>query len=200
MLIVALEGPSFSGKTQLLSNLYASFGQLDLLAIACYVDEIIGEVPTACTRSTEEQLDAFQLFMTIEERRVQKLAKHKADLVILDRSVDTLLAHAYALDHLFGYEAYSQCRALLSRSSHFVPDLTFYLDASPATLQRRCKLLNQPFDSFLVDPLFISYFRSYFIPSDLAISRRIHIVNAEVSQLEVAENVTRVLSPSKESK
>lgn len=202
MMIVALEGPSFSGKTQLLSDLRSSFDGLDVLASACYVEEIAqaSEIPPARTHSTEEQLGAFKLFMTIEARRVQQFAQHKADLVMLDRSVDTLLAHAYALDLLFGYKAYQPSLALLSQLPYLLPDLTFYLDASPESLQMRCRLGGQSFDPFLLDPGFISHFRSYFISSGLAVSKRIHIVNAEATKSRVAKDVSKVLSLSEESK
>src|SRR5215204_242294 len=101
MRIVALEGPSFAGKTSTMSALQPLLGSLTVVSYDCYVDEIASDnVPPAYTRSAAEQLSAFELCMQIEATRVVDLRDRAngVDLVILDRSVDTLLAHAYALD------------------------------------------------------------------------------------------------------
>lgn len=200
MRIVALEGPSFSGKTTLLLYLKSQLGcELTVASNRCYVAEITqsDQIPLAHTRSTNDQLSAFRLFMNIEAKRVQRLNQfdHDADILLLDRSVDTLLAHAYTLDRLLGYDAYQQARALLRCMVHLVPHETIYLDAGPETLQTRRELLEAPFDSFLIDPAFVARFREYFL-TNLPISARVHIINAEVDPRTVAMEATKLLSPT----
>jgi dTMP kinase len=196
--IIALEGPSFAGKTSILAALRSLLPADGLVTFGCYVDEIDNrdDVPPARTSSAQEQLDAFRVFMRIEARRVAHLNDRagSADLVLLDRSVDTLLAHAYALDRLFGYGVHEQARELLARLAHLRPDRTFYLDAGPQELQRRRERLAEPFDSFLLDPDFITYFRDYFTRKGLARATQVSWIYAEQSLSTVAYTIAQELS------
>lgn len=196
-MIAALEGPSFAGKTSALTALTSLLPRDELVTFGCYVDQIdnVDHVPPARTRSAEEQLDAFRLFMQIEAGRVAELNDRagSADLVLLDRSVDTLLAHAYALDRLFGYGVYEEACALLARLAHLRPDRTFYLDASPAELNRRRERRTEPFDAFLLDSDFLEHFRDYFLQKGLAVATQVSIVDAEQSVSTVARTIAGIL-------
>jgi thymidylate kinase len=197
MRIAALEGPSFSGKTSALANLQSLLPQDKLITYKCYVDEIanVDDVPPARTRNAQEQLTAFKLFMQVEAGRVADLKDRAggADLVVLDRSVDTLLAHAYALDQLYGYDVHDQARAHLTQLPHLRPDQTFYLDASPQELELRQRRLSGPFDIFLLDPEFIGHIRDYFTHSGLTVARNVILVHAEKSQFAVANTIAQTL-------
>lgn len=48
--------------------------------------------------------------MDIENARVRAALASARPVAILDRSVDTLLAHAHALDAMFGYDVHDQLR------------------------------------------------------------------------------------------
>jgi dTMP kinase len=197
MRIAALEGPSFAGKTSTLAALRSLLPTDGLVTFGCYVGQIdnLDDVPPARTGSAREQLDAFRLFMRIEAGRVAELNDRagSADLVLLDRSVDTLLAHAYALDRLFGYGVYEEACGLLARLAHLRPDRTFYLDASPQVLKRRRERLTEPFDSFLLDSDFLECFRDYFIRKGLAVAAQVSIVSAEQSVSTVARTIVQTL-------
>lgn len=197
MKTIALEGPSFAGKTSTIAALQSLLPADRRITYRCYVDEIdnIDEVPPARTQSASEQLDAFKFFMQVEGARVADLNVRagSADLVLLDRSVDTLLAHAYALDQLYGYGVHNQALILLTRLAHIRPDQTFYLDASHQELGRRRRRLAEPFDSFLLDPAFIRHFRDYFTKKGLAVASQVIVVRAERSQSALAQRIVQML-------
>ncbi|CAM5539637.1 hypothetical protein SNARM312S_04699 [Streptomyces narbonensis] len=120
VLIIALEGPSYAGKSTAIRHLrHTSLGSRAFVS-DCYVKHIAhrDDIPPARTDSSAPQLAAFERFMEIEATRVAEAAVSGRQLVILDRSVDTLLAHAYALDALFGYGVHHQLR-------HRLPALPF---------------------------------------------------------------------------
>jgi len=197
MRIAALEGPSFAGKTSTLAALGPLLHPLRVISYACYVDEIASnDVPPARARGAAEQLAAFELFMEIEADRVADLRCRGdgADLLLLDRSVDTLLAHAYALDRLYAYGVHDAARSLLPQREHLCPDRTFYLDAGPEVLQRRRRRSGGPFDDFLLDPVFVGHFRDYFTLKGSPISAWVSIVHAEQEQSIVADRIVRMLA------
>lgn len=197
MKTIALEGPSFAGKTSTMAALQSLLPADHYITYRCYVDEIdnIDEIPPARTQSASEQLNAFKFFMQVEGARVADLSVRasSADLVLLDRSVDTLLAHAYALDQIYGYGVHNQARVLLTRLAYLRPDQTFYLDASHQELGRRRGRLAAPFDSFLLDPAFIRHFRDYFTKEGLAVASRVIFVHAEQSQSVLAQSIVQML-------
>jgi len=113
--------------------------------------------------------------------------------VILDRSVDTLLAHAYALDRLYEYGVHDKARSRLTQLAYLCPDRTFYLDASLGALQQRRRRSGQPFDSFLLDPAFVEHSRGYFLQKGLPISAQVSIIHAEQDQTIIAKRIAEML-------
>jgi dTMP kinase len=164
--IIALEGPSYAGKTTALRHLRTTGLVADALILECYVRSIPRpeDIPRPATESADEQLTAFDTFMAVEERRVLQAAAHQGP-VILDRSVDTLLAHASALDRMYSFDVFRQLRERLDRLPHLRPDHTLYLDVSAETLALRRKAAGhtatEP-EYFLHDPRFLGHTRSYF--------------------------------------
>lgn len=202
MRIIALEGPSGAGKSTAIAALArdASLGRT--VVFDCYVREIARprDIPPARTRSRAEQVAAFHTFMGVEARRVlraQRLAAEKEppDLMILDRSVDTLLAHAHALDVLFGFGARPAVAALLPRLAHLVPERTLYLDADAATLQaRRAKAAHGSADFFLHDPGFLAAWRGYFLgDAGPTLAPAVTPVPADAAPAEVAAHIRELL-------
>ncbi|MFD8294257.1 hypothetical protein [Streptomyces lavendulae] len=74
----------------------------DAMFVPCYVKSFARRegIPTPATRSAAEQVDAFVTFMEIEGERVRAARRH-GWLIVLDRTVDTLLAHA--MDEVHGF-------------------------------------------------------------------------------------------------
>jgi dTMP kinase len=202
--IIALEGPSFAGKTTAVAILAADASLGRAAVFDCYVREIARpqDVPPARTAGREQQVAAFRTFMGIEARRTHRL-QHMAtqhdspDLVILDRSVDTLIAHAHALDALYGFGARPAITALLPDLPHLLPERTFYLDASTETLRARratAKGSSGSGDFFLHDHGFLAAWRAYFLgAAGPALAAAVTTVSADAPSADVAKRIRELL-------
>ncbi|MFM9538655.1 AAA family ATPase [Streptomyces turgidiscabies] len=165
MSIVALEGPSCAGKTTVIRHLRETPALADTaLFFGCYVRHIrpVHEIPPPRTFSAAEQFAAFETFMSAEADRAAETALNPGRLVILDRSVDTLMAHAYAMDRLHDFGVHEQVRRRLEELPHLRPDHTIYLDVSTQTLRQRRAAAGEEAEYFLHDPDFLAQARAYF--------------------------------------
>lgn len=199
MSILALEGPSFAGKTTAIRELRAERSSIQAgLCLECYVQGIpkTRDIPPPLTRSTEEQLQAFHAFMKIERERVSLASRRPATLVVLDRSVDTLAAHAYALDHLFGFAAHAEICEQLRALPHLRPDHTVYLDVPSDVLRSRRAASGSSIgeEYFLHDFAFLRFTREYFTQRrDLHVARKITVVEGDVPVEKVVRAVSSVV-------
>ncbi|MGW7361817.1 hypothetical protein ACWGI0_35710 [Streptomyces sp. NPDC054802] len=141
MKIIALEGPSHAGKSTVISHLRRRGIEKRAYVSDCYVKHIAhrDDIPPARTGSAAAQLFAFETFMGIENARVREALAGARPMVLLDRSVDTLLAHAHALDVLFGYDVHHQLRDRLQELPFLRPHHTLYLDVPAEVLNLRRK-------------------------------------------------------------
>ncbi|MFF4298866.1 hypothetical protein ACFY0N_35005 [Streptomyces vinaceus] len=166
MVILGLEGPSYGGKTSALGRLRRVPAMRDAMFFPCYVKSFARreDVPTPATQSAAEQVEAFVTFMEIEGERVRAARRH-GGLVVLDRTVDTLLAHAHAMDEIHGFGILPELCRRIKEMPHLRPDHTLYLDVAPELLHLRRKAAGhhevEP-DYFLHDPAFLTHFRDYF--------------------------------------
>ena len=202
MRIIALEGPSCVGKTTAIAAL-ATDATLGRVAVFdCYVREIArpADVPPARTANRDQQIAAFRAFMSIEKQRVlraQRLAadQYPPDLILLDRSVDTLLAHAHALDVLYGFDARPAVAALLPQLPHLAPEYTIYLDAPAAVLRTRRSQAADGFGQFFLhDAGFLAAWRGYFISqTGSTVAPVVSVVSAEAAPAQVAARVRELL-------
>ncbi|WP_369383210.1 hypothetical protein [Streptomyces sp. cg36] len=194
--VVAFEGPSYGGKTTMISHLRQVLVPGHVLFFDCYVRSIPrrADIPPALTRSAAGQLQAFETFMRIEGDRVATTARQPgARLIVLDRSVDTLLAHAHALDAMFGYGTLPQARRRLDRLAYLRPHHTLYLDTCPESLALRRKEAGhtavEP-DYFLHDPRFLHHARTYFCdPVSPAIAAEVTVVPGDGPREDTARAV-----------
>lgn len=167
--IVALEGSPLTGKTTLGKRISR------LIPNSIYFPDYVEmlnwiNIPDHNPGSTENQVNAFIYFMNAELCRHSIVNNNPSiPLVVLDRSVDTLLSHAFALDYMYGYSSFGKCREILKSSSYLTPDFTILLSANTSTLNSRFKLREtddscRPYiDSEFLD-ISISYFdRGYSI-------------------------------------
>lgn len=194
MRIVALEGPSYAGKTTAIATITRDRARTAVFD--CYVRELRpGPIPEPRTRSRAEQIEAFTTFMQVEACRVERAEQltETTDVLVLDRSVDTLLAHAHALDVLYGLGAMAEAAALLPDLPHLVPDLTIYLDPAPITVRSRRAATGARPDYFLHDPAFLVAWRGYFLGRGQYVTRQIQRVNANVTADELAEQIGKLL-------
>ncbi|MFI2432098.1 hypothetical protein [Streptomyces sp. NPDC018693] len=200
MLIIALEGPSYAGKTTLTRHLRRTALADRAFISDCYVKHIAHrvDVPPARTDSASAQLAAFERFMEIEATRVAEAAASGRVLVILDRSVDTLLAHAYALDALFGYGVHHQLRDRLQALPFLRPDHTLYLDVPAEALHLRRKTAGHTAaesDYFLHEPGFLHHARDYFVHTPRRpVTRELTVLAADAGPDDVAQAVEALVT------
>jgi dTMP kinase len=202
VIIAALEGSSYAGKSTAIALLWSAL-PAGTVVFDCYVQQIrrAADIPPARTRNAAEQLAAFEAFMGIEADRVEHLADLADDqrpgLVIADRSVDTLLAHAHALDQLYGFGVCEQATDRLKDLPHLVPDRTLYLDADPDTVRLRRQRQGGRGDYFLHDRGFLAHTRDYFLgPARSPISRQVIPVAAGTGPADqIAQEIGSLLGP-----
>ncbi|MEW2620743.1 AAA family ATPase [Streptomyces sp. NPDC048106] len=200
MLIVALEGPSYAGKSTAIRHLRQTALGSRAFVSDCYVKYIAhrDDIPPARTDSAAAQLAAFERFMEIEATRVAEAAASGRQFVILDRSVDTLLAHAYALDALFGYGVHHQLRDRLKTLSFLRPDHTLYLDVPAETLHLRRKTVGHTAaesEYFLHEPGFLHHARDYFVHTPRRpVTRELTVLAADAGPDDVAQAVEALVT------
>ncbi|CAM5541653.1 hypothetical protein [Streptomyces narbonensis] len=200
MLIIALEGPSYAGKSTAIRHLrHTSLGSRAFVS-DCYVKHIAhrDDIPPARTDSSAAQLAAFERFMEIEATRVAEAAVSGRQLVILDRSVDTLLAHAYALDALFGYGVHHQLRHRLHALPFLRPHHTLYLDVPAEALHLRRKTAGHTAaesDYFLHEPGFLDHARDYFVHTTRQpVTRELTVLAADAGPDDIAQAVEALVT------
>ena len=196
MTIICLEGPSYGGKTTAIGHLRTTPELADrAVFLGCYVRHLrrTHPIPPARTYSASEQFAAFETFMTAETDRVAQAAENSGRLVILDRSVDTLMAHAYAMDQLYGFRVHAQVRRRLEELPHLRPDHTIYLDVSAETLRRRRRTEAGSLaesEYFLHDAAFLAQARAYFLDKPQPpITRQITVLPADAPPGHIAKTV-----------
>ncbi|MFG2840844.1 AAA family ATPase [Streptomyces zaomyceticus] len=200
MLIIALEGPSYAGKSTAIRHLRQTALGSRAFVSDCYVRHIAhrDDIPPARTGSAAAQLAAFERFMEIEATRVAEAAASGRQLVILDRSVDTLLAHAYALDALFGYGVHHQLRHRLQTLPFLRPDHTLYLDVPAETLHLRRKTAGHTAaesEYFLHATGFLHHARDYFVHTPRRpVTQELTVLAADAGPDDVAQAVEALLA------
>ncbi|MFI8372391.1 hypothetical protein [Streptomyces sp. NPDC085466] len=200
MLTIALEGPSYAGKSTAIRHLRRTALGTRAFVSDCYVKHIAhrDDIPPARTDSAAAQLAAFERFMAIEATRVAEAAAGGRQLVILDRSVDTLLAHAYALDALFDYGVHHRLHERLAALPHLRPDHTLYLDVPAETLHLRRKTAGHTAAEsqyFLHEPDFLHHTRDYFVHAPRRpVTRELAVLAADAGPDDVAKAVEALVT------
>src|SRR5882724_820162 len=101
---IALEGPSCAGKTTLGRELVAEFSGVEVAYLPEYSDYVGGGrfLPAPMPSSLADEERSLEEFLRIEGDRTRDSRMSSADLVLIDRSVHTLLAHCRALEKMTG--------------------------------------------------------------------------------------------------
>ncbi|MFD7404163.1 hypothetical protein ACFV7R_16110 [Streptomyces sp. NPDC059866] len=200
MKILALEGPSYAGKSTAIQHLRDLGIEERAYVSDCYVQHIAhrDDIPPARTDSAAAQLAAFETFMDIENARVRAALASARPVAILDRSVDTLLAHAHALDALFGYDVHDQLRDRLQELPFLRPHHTLYLDVSAEVLSLRRKTAGHTTaesDYFLHDPAFLAHARDYFVSGARPpVAREVTVIPADTGPADLAHAVESLVT------
>jgi dTMP kinase len=168
-MILAIEGVSCTGKSTLAAGLAERLGWQ---VIGCYHHvandpAVLGE---SLAHSEAEQLAALTAHLTVEVERTRRATAALAHdgAVIVDRSVDTLLAHLRAVGRMQRLDVTAttrQARATVSdrvaEGLAIIPDLTLLLVAEPAVLTTRgaCRPDLPP---LYYDSVFAGHFNEHF--------------------------------------
>ena len=131
-MIIGIEGVSCVGK----SRLAAELGRLlqPATVVPCYYHAVAdpGTLPPIVAATPAAQLSGLRLLLHVETvRSVQvRAGQGQGRTIVLDRTVDTLLAHALAVNALMRFGIENAARALVTgRGAVTVPDLTLLLTA-----------------------------------------------------------------------
>ncbi len=163
---IALEGPCCAGKTTLAHGLVKEPFSLSIAYIQDYSDHVGGGKilpPPVPTSPAEEELILNQ-FLAIEADRTTsaRTAAPTPDLIIIDRSVHTLLAHCFALHRLLDDDYFSLAQRVIGESHvPLWPDHVIYLDVPQRVIEARNGGKFAP-DSIFIDAGFNASVRSYF--------------------------------------
>ena len=162
-MIIGIEGVSCTGKTALAAALAAALGNPPVIGCYYHCAPDPAQLPNPETTTGEEQLAGLQMLLRVEKLRYDKAmtAISSGGDVILDRSVDTLLAHTHAIGRLHRFDVDDDARTLVQSHKVIIPDLTILLHAHPDTLSHRAaQRVNMP--PIYYDPQFTAYFHEHF--------------------------------------
>ena len=162
--IVALEGPCLAGKTTLGRRLTVELLPMKVTYIPDHAEQVGGgrNLPAPFPRSLAEERDALHEFLRIEAGRMAPLQSTDAELVLVDRSIHTLLAHCAALEHVTGIGYAGLAEGIVARSDAAIwPETVLYLDLPNEEAARRNRG-KFPVGSLFTDADFNDGFRSYF--------------------------------------
>jgi thymidylate kinase len=161
---VAVEGPCCAGKTTLSRGLLGELTDIAISHVRCYADHVGGGrfLPRPVPESVPEDHEAVGALLTIEADRVASARAATSDVVLMDRSVHTLLAHRYALQRVTGLPCFAPAERVIARSEAPAwPDLVLYLDVTQQAILDRNRGKFPP-DSIFIDAEFNAGIRTYF--------------------------------------
>jgi thymidylate kinase len=162
--IVALDGPSDTGKSTLAQCLCEALGP-EVRVLPCYADLAGPEQPPARRKDAEEQLRGLEFYLALDrERQAMVAGADSRTIVVADRSWLGLLAHTYAIEQTGGPEVYRQARVLIDEQADelLMPDVFLYLALDAAGRRARAEetdseawftneALNEQIDRFFIN-------------------------------------------------
>lgn len=169
MLIAAIEGPCFSGKSTLAKNLELYFSDNEMVFCPDYMEYVGGpqEVPPTPGHTVDDEINGLRYFISIDKQRRQKCLElqNTPKIVLLDRSIHTLLAHRFAIESVFGLKVFRKSCRIVSIGNILKPKLILYMDISQEVLEERSRFRKGFCHQIFKDKRYNSAFRSYFLPN-----------------------------------
>ncbi|MYW02320.1 AAA family ATPase [Streptomyces sp. SID3343] len=165
---IGIEGVSCTGKTTLAFALAARLGHTSLVPCYYHAAPDASALPDPDASSEDEQLDALVVHLEIELLRQHRAqaAVERGCHVVLDRTVDTLLAHLRAIGEMKNLDANARARSLVAErvdcGQAVVPDVTLLLHADDDVLSERASArIAMP--GIYYDPRFAQAFHTHFL-------------------------------------
>jgi dTMP kinase len=161
--IIGVEGVSCVGKTMLSRALADALGGAAVVACYYHAAPDLSWLPDLESTTAATQLTALTMLLRIEALRHERVlaAAPAGRHVILDRTVDTLLAHAHAVGRLHGFDVDRAARRLVDDAPAAVPDVTLLLRADPQVIEQRAThRVGMP--PLLYDRTFTRFFHEHF--------------------------------------
>lgn len=161
LLTVALEGPSFSGKTTLINH---SKMHTALIAIPEYYELNNGSSLAGTNPKRDElgQVEVFFKLMMIEcqRQRVLKEAILAKKKVLLDRTLFSLICYEYA--RYESRETWIKLKNIIGQCEFIVPQLILYIDTSADEVRKRGVSNGMPNEHIMLNNDFIEKSRRFF--------------------------------------
>lgn len=191
---IAIEGPCLAGKTTLANGLVREASDGWRIIVPDYADYVGGgpAMPPEAPESLEVERQAIEFLLEVERRRFadQMTRDSSGDLVLIDRSFHTLIAHAVGLDEYFQTpQKYSSVVNRMVRFDRRIvePRGIIYLDlgASEQTPRNHGKFSQ---NSVFLDSDFNKGFRSYF--SNWRIGVPVEVISASLPAAEIVRRAS----------
>jgi thymidylate kinase len=182
---IGVEGPVCAGKTTLVLGLKRHLVGLTATCVPDYADHVGGgrHLPPPVPRSIGEEEQALRVFLTIEAERTKRARTpaKRWTVVLIDRSVHTLLAHCHALTRTTGLDHVGLAQRVLAGSdTPLWPDLILYLDVPQQAIDARNRGKFEAGNIF-VDADFNEGIRAYFLRLARREPQRVIWLDATVS-------------------
>src|SRR5437870_2939521 len=103
---IAIEGPCCAGKTSLIAELLAHFGEVTTIVAVPDMADLVGGgdgMPDPDPQDLASELAALDDLLKIEERRFAEQRPGGSAIALIDRSVLTLLGHCSGLQYKNNY-------------------------------------------------------------------------------------------------
>lgn len=162
-MIIGIEGVSCVGKTTLSAALATHMNEPAVIPCYYHASPDPSRLPSPEPFTASHQLANIAQLLDIEDLRVARAreATRAGKDVILDRTVDTLLAHGHSVGRMNDFDCDAAARRLVTERQVAMPDLTIVLTADPDVVERRASLReNMP--TIFYDRHFSKHFNAYF--------------------------------------
>ena len=162
---LTLEGTSFAGKTTLSKEL-EKHNPNRYKMIEEYVAYAKGaeNFPSYPPKNKEEALRNFEFFLNLERQRHVDIKKHedKPYVMVMDRSIISLLGFEYAQKYLAGLDVFCEVKDMLEKEPDLAPDFIIYLHANDLNIKKRLQESQRKVGDLFVDPNFNQQIRNFF--------------------------------------
>jgi len=196
-MVIAVEGPSNTGKSTLLSGIDNHLDIERYTVLPCYVTFAGGEqqVPNAPAESVEEELRAQNFYRNLDHERMLSIQNNSAisDLVIMDRSIHTILAHAYAVSKIKNIPVYRESQRLALRDPRITwPYAIIYLDTPEDVLSRRYRRSDSSIGIFS-NTSYNRHYRKYFLGDISNIYASLEVLDSQHDIDELRSRATEII-------